>query len=153
MGEGKQILWLGGAWEWEPLISAVQHRAVNPLIHWIWGWLCFCGQDRPGMLGFFLGVSRWIMDSVVASTPMLTGTSGFLFEPPQSPDVAFSRHQLCPFLSLSVLHFLPVVSFFEPLPDTQMLHFLGTTCDLFLSLSVLHFLPCKAGKALIVNNN
>lgn len=111
-GEGRREanLVVGGTCEWEPFISAVQHRAVNPLLHWVWVWLCFCGQDGPGKLGYVLGVSRGVMEPAVASTPMPTGSSCVLFWAcPWSPDVAVSGHQLCPFLSLSVLHFLPSV--------------------------------------------
>lgn len=61
-----------GTCEWEPLISA-----VNPLLHWVWIWLCFCGQDGPGMLGYVLGVSRGAMEPAVASMP--AGTSCVLF--------------------------------------------------------------------------
>lgn len=51
----------------------------------IWIWFCSCGQDGPGLLGYFLSVSRGIMDPVVASTPMLTGTSCVIFEPVPDP--------------------------------------------------------------------
>lgn len=86
---------------------------------------CFCGQEGPGMLGYFLGVSKGILEPVLASTRMVTATSPDLFwTSPCSLAVAFSTLETSTVSEGMPLGLYNTDAFYYPLGlknDTQLI--------------------------------